>query len=505
MINSETPFWLNKKVFLLCFFIANLFLASYYVDIWTTPSGVSRGLPVFTLLEEGTFKIDKYAERAGDKSKVGDHFYSDKAPFPTVAAVPFYWLMQKMGLTKTTDLTGKKYPIYIWAPVTQEDARKFVFTDMVPLMFLGSWLFGCLPFAVIVFMAMKKLYGSTGNLSPIFLIMLSFYGSFIFVFAGTYFNHIISAALLLLGYILIKDKNYFWSGLCVGFAFLSEYTVGLAMPLWALVIWLREKKLKNIIVYGLGLLPSIIFIAWYNYHITGSPIQMLNAYHTQEIFRKDLSVNYGFRLPTLEGLWGISFSFYMGLIPHVPILLLCGYFLIKEMSNKYPFKSLLTNYLAMFSIPFFLAIASFFTWWGGWSYGPRYCVCLAVILVYEGVIYLSTKKINKLLFFAVTGFGLIATWLVKVTLMYMVPDSSTQYGPGPGGDSFKKFILPEFRKGHFNANSIFTMGFDLSPVSAAYLWLFLFIGITLGFVWWYKKLFSPQSIAASKGKEKLAK
>lgn len=496
MIEKRTSIWSNKKLFLLCFLAANLFLASFYTDIWTTPSGVSRGLPVFTLLEEGTFKIDKYEARAGDKSKVGDHYYSDKAPFPTLVAVPFYWMMQKMGLTKTTENSGKKYPIYIWAPVTKEDARNFVFTDMIPLMFLGSFLLGSIPFAVIIFLSLKKILGSAGTISPVLLVMMSFYGSFIFVFAGTFFNHVISAMLLLLGYILIKDGKYFWSGLCVGFAFISEYTIGLAIPLWAIVIWLREKKIKNIIFYGLGTLPGILFIAWYNYHITGNPLQMLNAFHTQEVFRRDLSVNYGFRLPSLEGMWGLSFSFYMGLIPHVPVLLLCGYFLVKEMINKYPFKKLLTNYLAMFSIPFFLAIASFFTWWGGWSYGPRYCVCLAVILVYEGLIYLSGKKINNYVFIAITGFGLIATWLVKVTLMYMVPDNPNQYGPGPGGDSFKKYIFPEFSKGHFNANNLFTMGFDLSPETAAYVWICMFLGTMIALSLWYKKLYPTQSLKA---------
>ena len=115
----------DKKVFFACFLIVNLFLASFYIDTWCTPNPVSRALPVLTLIENGSVQIDKYQNHTGDKSKVGDHYYSDKAPFPSIIAVPFYWVMQKAGLTKTTETTGKKYPIYIWSAVSQTDGRDF--------------------------------------------------------------------------------------------------------------------------------------------------------------------------------------------------------------------------------------------------------------------------------------------------------------------------------------------------------------------------------------------
>ena len=509
MWENRSSSFSDKRIFLLAFLFINLFLSSFYIDIWCTPNPVSRALPVLALLEDGTLKIDKYQNMAADKSKVGDHYYSDKAPLPTLAAVPFYWLMQKAELTKTNEQTGKKYPVYIWSPVSQDDGRNSMVPEFIPLLFMGSLLFGSVPFAVMILLALKKIQGAAGFLSPVLLVMMSFYGSFMFVFAGTYFGHIIAAFLLLLGYILIKDEKYFWSGLCVGLAFLSEYTVALAMPLWALVIWLKERNVKKPLLYGLGALPGVVFIMAYNYFINGHPFQSPYAYHDAEVFRKQMSSNYGFSLPSLSGLWGLSFSFYMGLLPHVPVLLFCGYFVVQEMLNKYSFRKLLHNYLAMFSIPFFLLISSFFTWWGGWSYGPRYLICLAAILVYEGIIYLSGKKVNVFLFVGITGFGLICTWLAKVTIMYMVPDATTiMDGPAPGGDSFENFILPHFISGHFNANNIFTLGLDVSPEAAAYLWLVFFIAATAGFSAWYKELYPLQEVkvkAKLKGRSKKRK
>jgi hypothetical protein len=65
-------------------------------------NAVSRALPVLTLLENGSPAIDKYVRRTGDKSRVGDHYFSDKAPLPTLLAVPFYRLVQASDWTKQT-------------------------------------------------------------------------------------------------------------------------------------------------------------------------------------------------------------------------------------------------------------------------------------------------------------------------------------------------------------------------------------------------------------------
>src|SRR2546425_5942248 len=241
MLENRVRLLSGKRMFLSSFLLTNVILSSFYLDIWCTPNPVSRALPVLTLLQDGTLKIDKYQTTATDRSKVGDHYYSDKPPFPTLAAVPFYWLIQRAGLTRTDALTGKKYPIYIWAPLGKEDDRSSVVPELVPLMFMGSLLFGSIPFAVMVFLTLKKIQGAVGSLSPVALVMMSFYGSFLFVFAGTYFGHVITALLLLLGYILIQEQErYFWSGLCDSLAFLSEYTSIVAFPSWALVIGLKE-------------------------------------------------------------------------------------------------------------------------------------------------------------------------------------------------------------------------------------------------------------------------
>jgi len=474
-------------IFMLAFLAANLFLSSFYVDIWCTPNAVSRALPVLTLLENGSPAIDKYVRRTGDKSRVGDHYFSDKAPLPTLLAVPFYRLVQAVGLDKTDIRTGKKFPIHIWKPLGIKDGRLSVYPDMIPLLFMCSLLFGSLPFAAMIFITAKKALAVSCKPFTIALVMVSFYGSFLFVFAGTFFNHIFAAFLLLLGYIHVKDRAYFRSGLFTGLSFLSEYTVCIALPLWLIIIAFREKSLKQGSLFVFGALPSIMIFVLYNLVTTGQPLTTLYAYNIIEAFSGHQQ-SYGFALPSLQAIWGLSFSLYLGLMPHVPVLLFGVYFLFRELFLHSFYKKLLLNYLTVFSFVFFLFISSFFVWWGGWTYGPRYLIVLAALLLYENTIFLTDKKINLCVFWIIGLLGIIGTWLAKVTVMYMLPDQSTRMNAAPGTSAGKLYILHEFFNNHFNSNNILSLGFNVEPAYAAYLWLIAFIFITFFFTFWCGKI-----------------
>jgi len=83
--------------FLLVFFFVNLLLASFFLDAWLTPNSTSRGLPVLTLYEEGTLRIDTYSKFTVDKALVNGHYYSDKAPLSTFLVYPFYRVFRSLS------------------------------------------------------------------------------------------------------------------------------------------------------------------------------------------------------------------------------------------------------------------------------------------------------------------------------------------------------------------------------------------------------------------------
>ncbi len=458
------------RLFIAVFFLINLLLSTYFIDLWNTPNPVSRALPVLTFSESGTLRIDRYAGQVEDKSKVGDHFYSDKAPLPTLIVIPFYEALKALGLDKIGVKASQRFPIYIWRTHGVADGRELAFNEIVPVLCIGSFLCGSLPFAVIVSLSFLSIRDRHPPLSPVIMVMTAFYGSLLFVFSGTYFNHLFAGLLLLLSYIFLKERKFVLSGLLAGLSFLSEYTVGLVFPLWALLILINEKRITKSLSFIAGTLPSLIFIAIYNYVITGTPFVMLNAYHYA--YGKELSHDYGFRSPSLKSLWGLSFSGSMGLFVFAPVLVIAGYYLLRACLRKGYIAKLPADYLAVFSLIFFFVMASFFTWWGGWSYGPRYLIVLAVLLIYEGIRLISGAPFRRGFYLAFTVYGLAGAWMAKSTLVFMVPDRflhSAQYS-----NTLLDVLLPEFLSGRLNPDSLPSLILGVSPLVSAVLWPALF-------------------------------
>jgi hypothetical protein len=491
--NRESEIKKRNFIFCLSFFLANVVLSAYYLDIWPTPNPVSRALPVLTFSQNRTLQIDKYANETIDKSKVGDHFYSDKAPLPTMLLIPVYEFMKLVHLDRVSATTGKNFPVYIWRPNGLNDGRELTFTEIIPALIAGSFLLGSIPFAGILLLSFSALNKSGWRLSPVWLVMFAFYGSFVFVYSGTFFNHVFAGFLLLISYIKLKEGGYLLSGLFLGLAFLSEYTVFVAAPVWLVLILINHRNWKHALHFVLGLAPSVIAIMIYNWQIAGSPFTALNAYHAHDNYQK-LSRFYGLSLPSLDAIWGLSFSGTMGIFIFAPVLCIIGFLFIKRiLSDRSSVEAVKANSLTWFGILFFFAIASFFTWWGGWSYGPRYLAALAVLLIYEGLLFISKTELSKTIFLGVTGYGLLSAWLAKSTLAYMIPDYFLRRD---GFDNtLANIVIPEVRAGRFNSNNVLSALLNVSPEASSYIWILLFLSVTFGFASWHRAAFAASGIS----------
>jgi hypothetical protein len=473
---------LSAKIFLGVFLIVNLFLSSYFIDAWLTPNAASRALPVLTLYEEKTLIIDKYHNFTGDKAFVNNHYYSDKAPFSTFLVYPFYAMYKFFSSVPDSVDNINKYPIYVWEPVGIQDGRTFLFPKAnVPLL-LGSFLSGSVPFAILVTVIFFSVWKVPSAVSPVLLTMLPVYGTFLFALSGVYYGHLLSGLFLLLAYILLKsDRQYFLAGLLIGLAFITEYTTAIAGPVWLLLIFYKTRSIKKCIWFCVGALPFVVFVLYYNTITTGEPFDFLYNHAALTAF-KEMHENLGFRLPKMEALWGLLFSTYRGLFFYAPILLLMIFYFAKKAFEQ-KLKVIINNYLFLFCIVYLLVNASYYMWWGGWSFGPRHLTPVIMILLYEGTLYLSKIKFPKFVFFILCTAGIFLAWSAKATRIYMMPDDPTRFS-----NPLKSLIIPDFAQGKFNANSLPTLLFDIRPQTSVYLWLILF-GITACLIdQWYKNL-----------------
>jgi hypothetical protein len=445
---------MHKNTFLLVFFMLNLLISSFYIDTWKNANTTSRALPIITYFEDGTFRFDKYHELTCDKSLIDGHYYTDKAPLPTYVVLPFFGVMVKLGII-TPDTNGNLLGDHIFI--------------------LGGFLTGSIPYVCImllVFIAIKNL---NTTISPILLSILPFYASFIYVFTGTFFPHILSGLLMLIAYIYLKKDNHLFAGIFAGLSFLCEYNLAVFFFLWVLQLIGRKKAFKPAVIYCLGILPSLLFILYYNYVFTGSPFVMLYKYHNFD----QLNSNYGFTIPEFKSLWGLSFSWYKGLFYYTPFLILIFIMAFIPVLKKGG-KFILTNYLILPSFLYYLFIASYFGWWGGWTHGPRFLLSMSILLIYEGILFLSDKKFSKVFFWILIGFGLISNILAKVTFVYSIPTDMT--------NPLIDFIIPGFLNGELNPNNLLTIFVGTKPLTAFIVYLILFSSGLLFLNHWYNSL-----------------
>jgi len=442
------------KLFLLIFFLLNLFLSSFYLDIWVNANTTSRALPIISYFEYGTFRIDRYHEKTCDKAYINGHYYTDKAPLPTYIVLPFFGILNSFGLIKPGEngsLFGKH--IYI----------------------LGGILTASLPFSILVLMIFIKIRKHDLPVSPVLLATLPFYSSFIFLFAGTYFAHVLSGILLIGSTIYLKRENYLFSGLFAGLSFLCEFNLAVIFLVWGVQLITRYRKLKPAVIFSAGVMPSVIFIMIYNYVFSGSPFTMLYKFHNFGEIHSD----YGFLSPTFKSVWGLSLSGYKGLLFYSPFLILVFFIALKSMKEK-GFFTLLTHPLLLSSVVYFFFIASYFGWWGGWTQGSRLLLASAMLLTYEGILFISNREFSKFFFWIVIAFGLLITFLSKITVAYSVPTNVA--------NPMIDLILPEFFHGNFNENNILTMAFQISPMYSAIIFIAVFSASIIFLNRWYGKL-----------------
>ena len=427
---------------LVFFFLINLFFSSYYIDVWKNANTTSRVLPVLSVVDQGTLKIDSFADKTIDKSVFDGHYFSDKPPLPSFLVIPFYYSLKALGLKNQ-----------------QKEFEEY----SEPVFILGGIICGSLPFALICAVFFFYASKNTNTNKAAILSMLFLYGSFVFIFSGTFFAHVLSACFLLLSYVQIKEnKSFFYSGLFLGLAILCDYSVAFIAFIWIAQAFINEGKIKCVLLFALGLLPAAILLMGYNLITTGAPLDLLYNHSAEAGFAN--VENLGFSYPKRSALFGLTFSPYRGLLIYAPFLILCLVVLLKE--RAYGKIKWCKNYLLLITIGYLLLISSHKVWWGGWSFGPRQLMPIAVLLLFEGVIFISKRNIRNVLFwsFGIISFGFM--WLIKTTVVYSVPTEIK--------NPFKDYFFQSASKGPTNPNNILTMLFGIQPISAAFIWLALF-------------------------------
>jgi hypothetical protein len=436
------------------FVAVNLLLAGYFLDSVPSPNPTSRALPVLTLYEEGRYAIDTYEKFTMDKSFVNGHYYSDKAPLTTWIVLPFY---------------GALKLLHVREPAADK-------VRWLTALLLGDLICGTIPFVVLVWLVFRALTRETSPKTAVLLSMLPLYGSFVFAYAGVFMSHVLAGALLVGSYIFLQRRTHpTLCGLLLGLAVLAEFPTVLALPIWIVAI-LRpagvasprsgtDSRRRELVRFLLGGIPCAVALLWYNHAITGSFAKMPYDYEVETAF-SEMRSGYGIGLPQPSALWGLLFSTYRGMFFYAPALIIVAFSYLLTRGPKV-FRDVASAPLGLLAIAYLLLISSYFVWWGGWAYGPRHLIPLAMLLFYEGLPMLARTRGYRGWIYSASVVGLGMVWIAKSTALYIMPEQFSN----PVFD----IAVPAFLNRQLRHDALPTMLFGTDPWVASWIWIGLFV------------------------------
>lgn len=471
------PKWLSTQEVIL--FLLLLLSYTYVFPRWADPNQNSRLDMVVAVVDDGTFQIDKYVHNTVDYAKVGDHYYSDKAPGAAFLGIPVYAglrlfldlpVMDNL-MNRLTSNEAFKSTLRTEGSGILEEKVRFAIAQIAIALVVAA-----VPSALLGVLMFRWLAYLTPLGWPRWVVVLS-YGLLTpaFAYAGAFYGHQLSAALLFGAFYLafaglqVKRSTFnvqrlLAIGLLLGYSVVTEYPTMLMVGILYLYTCYVVLKVSvpTITLSSVYRLPSTVYrqIAWvtipavlvaaawmaYNTTVFGGPLEL--GYSHSELWTEQHHTGFmSLNLPQAAAIWGITFGLFRGLFVLSPWLLLAlpGFWLWYR-SGRYRAEWL----VALASVVvIFLFNSSSVMWWGGFAIGPRYLLpalpfmALPLVFVLDHRIF-SGSSVVRLLFMVLLGWSFVATW--GLTLAEQAFPSDTIYNP------LLNYALPNWLAGNIARN-----------------------------------------------------
>lgn len=460
---------------------------AYIFPRWADPNQNSRLNMVFAVVEDGTFQIDKYVANTVDYAKVGEHYYSDKAPGAALLGIPLYAALAPVLDTPLLSSVTARLESHsafagtLRAEGTGVSAQKVRFAIVQVYL---SILLSALPTAVLAALIFLWLQAVTMAVWPRLVVALGYgLATPAFAYANAFYGHQLAAFLLFAAFYLLARAparigagRALLVGLLLGYAFVTEYPVALMIfpiGLYALFGFWQRRQLAPVFWLAAGGLVVAAGWMWYNTAIFGGPLEL--GYSRSELWTDQHHTGFmSLTMPTLDAVWGITFSPFRGLFLLSPWLLLAlpGFVAWWRAGRERAVWWLALSITAAI----FLFNAASSMWWGGFAVGPRYLLPMLPFLALPVGFVLTTWG-KHLWLRIVTAFSLfwslVAVW--SMTLAEQAFPSDALRNP------WIEHVLPNWAVGNIARNVGTILGLEgvwsLAP-------LFVMLAIVAGVWWW---------------------
>ena len=370
------------------------------------------------VVERGTLYVDGYSTNTGDLSRGRHgHAYINKPPGTSLLGVAPYAVAYFIEKKLHAD------------------------TDGMPVMTFNAWLdtvavcglSGAL-IAALVYASLRRMAGRDGKIAAGIALTIAF-GTIVMPYSTVFFAHV-PAALFLLVAFLWRDTRPLLAGASAGLAGITIYfCIPAALVILALI---AVHSRKNAMLFVAGAVPFALLLAWYHTRCFGAPWR--TSVEGSGLFVDPNRVLGVFGKPSIEALWGLTFSPYRGLFFCSPVLL-AAFAGSAVMIRRRLFRGELVAIAAIF-IVFLVATASFNGWHGGSAFGPRYMLP-AVPLLAIPLAFVPRRLLRLCVVLAI----------VSIAINFL----ATAVDPEPGAqlrNPLRQYILPPFVSGHLPAETV---------------------------------------------------
>jgi hypothetical protein len=400
-------------------------------------SPVSRYCLTRAIVERHTFDITPCAPATGDRASVGDRFYTDKAPLPSLIAAPAYAAFYGFSRVR------HRLPAFQASGTPDNPAQRVIVSPAFRTGLYVSSLFSAgLAAAGLAWALFDVLSRRVSREAATLGTLATLLGTPLFPYATSLFGHTMAAAFLFGAFALVDPRRAdhpashdMWAGALLALAIGTEYVASVPALLIAGSIVLRtsrEERWAIVKRFGIGALGPLAVIAAYHGACFGSPLRTGYAFVTHPAFAGGQAQGFfGITFVKPEALFGILFGRSRGLFYVSPVALagvIAGIRVLRV--EKDP--ALVVGGLVFTALV--LINASYYLWDGGRALGPRHVVP-ALGFVGVGVGY------------AFERFRTTAALLAGISITIMVLATAVSLEVPESRDVIFGYTIPAIRRG----------------------------------------------------------
>jgi hypothetical protein len=381
----------TRRSFLVVYGLWVFGVIAYFVP-GATWNPVSRFALTDAIVEHATFSIDALADSTGDRAWRGGHWYSDKAPIPSLLAVPVYaalHLVDRLGGGSVEFEPPGDEPRTSHVRVNRSFQMGLYVCSLGTAGVAGALI------AVLLYEMLRARTTPVGALVASASVVLA---TPVLPYATSFYGHTVAAFFLLAALALVtKDprtrRHMRLAGACVALAAGCEYLTvvpGLVVALSVVVgvsagggvgVGVRRSRSERrtaLVDLALGAALPVAVVAVYHWVCFGAPWQTGYSYLAQPNFVEGHSGGVmGIHMPRLAALAGLLFGPRRGLFFVAPAALVGVAALV---AHAWRTGDRTSRVGVAAAAAMLLATSGYYMWWGGAAAGPRHLVPVLPVL-----------------------------------------------------------------------------------------------------------------------------